>query len=59
MNQIKTNKKASELSLQTIVVFIILIIVLVVTIYFFTSNYSENSTTIIDIGKGAIDTANS
>jgi uncharacterized membrane protein YvbJ len=59
MNKLKQNKKANELSLQTVVIFIILLIVLIVMIYFFTTHYGSNSDTLTSIGKDAINSANS
>lgn len=56
MVQIK-NKKAVELTMQTIVVFILMLVVLIVMIYFFTNHYGANSDSIIDIGNGAIEQA--
>ncbi|MCA9496793.1 MAG: hypothetical protein KC589_07640 [Nanoarchaeota archaeon] len=52
--EIKNNKKAVELSLQTIVIFIIILIVLIVIIYFFVQNYSQGSGQIIDTGNNII-----
>ncbi|MFW5704923.1 MAG: hypothetical protein ACOCXG_03685 [Nanoarchaeota archaeon] len=51
------NKKGVELTLQTIVVFIIAVIVLVMVVFFFLKHYDANSVT--EVGKGAIDVANS
>ncbi|MCA9459501.1 MAG: hypothetical protein KC550_03050 [Nanoarchaeota archaeon] len=48
--KLQENKKAIELSLQTIVIFIIIVIVLIVIVYFFVGNYSEGSHRIIDTG---------
>jgi len=57
MKSLFKGRKAMELSLQTVVTFIILIIVLIVLLYFFSTHYNENSNTVFQIGKSAIDTA--
>ena len=57
MKKLKDNKKAIELTLQTIVIFIILIIVLVFVIIFFTEHFTSNSDTATNIGEGVIDSA--
>lgn len=59
MKQLKDNKKAVELTLQTIVIFIILLVTLIVMIYFFTTHYGSNSDTLINIGSDAINNAKS
>jgi len=51
------NKKASELSLQTIVIFIILLIVLIVIIVFFSSKYGTGSANLMDISNNSIELA--
>lgn len=54
MNKIQNNKKAIELTLNTIVVLIILVIVLIIMIIFFTKYYSSNAESVNNIGDNAI-----
>jgi len=54
MANLKNNKKAVELTLQTIIVFIIIVIVITIMIYFFSTHFNDNNQTIISIGEGAI-----
>jgi uncharacterized membrane protein len=51
------NKKAMELSLQTIVIFIIVLIVLIFIFMFYTSNYTSGSEDLYELGSSAIDNA--
>ena len=48
------NKKATELSLQTIIVLIIILITFIVLIYFFVTHYGSNSDSLIDVGNNVI-----
>ena len=48
------NKKAVELSLQTIVIFIIILITFIVVVYFFISHYGEGSSNVINVGNDII-----
>jgi uncharacterized membrane protein YvbJ len=54
----RKNKKAVEMTLQTIITLIIIVIVLLVLTIFFVKYYSGNSNSVIEIGKGATDMAN-
>jgi len=54
MSNIKNDKKAVELSLQTIVVFIIVVIVILVMVFFFSTHFNSGSQSIVDIGGEAI-----
>jgi len=56
MRRIK-QKKAVELTLQTVVIFIIVLVVLVIMIYFFSDKYVSNCDTINTIGGEAINQA--
>ncbi len=53
----RKNKKAVEMSLQTIITLIIVVIVLLVLTIFFVKYFSGNSSSVIEIGKGATDVA--
>ena len=53
------NKKAMELSLQTIAIFVIVIIVLIVMIIFFTGHFGENSNLFLNSSNNAINEASS
>ena len=53
----KHNKKAVELTLETIVVFIIVVIVLVVVISYFVKNYSGGAGVVIDVGNESLKNA--
>ena len=55
INGITKNKKAVELTFQTIIVFIILVIVLIVMILFFVTHYGGNFGSIINVGNSTID----
>lgn len=55
--KIGVDKKGTELSLQTIVILVIGVIALIVIIYFIVTNYTQNSNTVTDIGKSAIEQA--
>lgn len=51
------NKKAMELSLQTIVILVIVLVVLFVMIFFFTNHYGDNSDTLLNVSGSAIENA--
>lgn len=51
------NKKAMELSLQTIAIMIIVVIVLIVMIIFFTSHFGSNSETFLNSSTSVINDA--
>ena len=57
MNKLKMNKKAVELTLQTIIVMIIVIIVLVVMIVFFSNHFGDNSQVFLNTSSSVIDEA--
>ncbi len=57
MKQLNQNKRAVELTLQTIVIFILLLITLIVMIYFFTTHYGNSSETMMGVGSDAIKNA--
>jgi uncharacterized protein (UPF0333 family) len=57
IKKIKENKKAIELTFQTIVVFMILIIVLIFMIFFFVNHYGSNSDSLHNVSSSAIDAA--
>ena len=48
------NKKALELSLQTVVTLIILVVVLIVVVFFFISHWGENFDSLRGLGNSAI-----
>lgn len=54
MKKINQNKKGVELTLQTIIMLIIAILVLIMMIYFFSGNFTENTSVIKDTGSGVL-----
>ena len=51
------NKKAIELSLETVVIFIILIMVLIIIIFFFSGHYLDGQNGLNVVSNSSIDKA--